>query len=347
MFLGVLALLLSFHLQPIQSNTFEQYGTRGKHLAEIGGLSKLEQAASFFHKQKSKASSKREAFTAFNNVAVTMLRIGNLKHPATNSIAAYRTALQSWRKCLKLNRKSKKIRKNLLLLAAACRRRFHGAPSCDEALKKDSPYQQSPKFLRSLFKGNVVINARTGSSSNTNGEASQRDLLLQMSSQITEGMKNVRLYKKIILSRTTANGSDDNDKYGEFNTAQKSDINLPHELGTALFQFTEASGLYSMAQKTTGPTATENNNNVAVADAVVVVNNIAAVYLIMADAAMDSVDMNRDVVRNAQQFIHEAQRILFTHPLVKETFSTPSIDLTDLVGWIFILKILFYIIEKC
>ena len=103
-------------LLPILSQPFKKYGSKGQRLAELGGIENLEQAVQLFQKQRKSARSKREAFTAINNVAVTMLRIGNLKHPATNSINAYKIALKSWRKCLKLNKKSKKVKKNLKLL---------------------------------------------------------------------------------------------------------------------------------------------------------------------------------------------------------------------------------------
>ena len=104
-----LFLLLCLWCGTTLSQRFASYGLKGKKLAEKGGLDNLEQAVHLFQQQKKAASAKRQAFTAMNNIAVTMLRIGNLKQPALNSVNAYLAALENWRKCLKLHKKSKKM----------------------------------------------------------------------------------------------------------------------------------------------------------------------------------------------------------------------------------------------
>ena len=101
-------ILLCLWCGTTQAQRFASYGRKGKRLAEKGGLDNLEQAVHLFQQQKKAASAKRQAFTAMNNIAVTMLRIGNLKQPALNSVEAYQAALENWRKCLRLHKKSKK-----------------------------------------------------------------------------------------------------------------------------------------------------------------------------------------------------------------------------------------------
>jgi hypothetical protein len=342
-------------LLPILSQPFKKYGSKGQRLAELGGIENLEQAVQLFQKQRKSARSKREAFTAINNVAVTMLRIGNLKHPATNSINAYKIALKSWRKCLKLNKKSKKVKKNLKLLEETCRRRFHGAPDCDEALKEDSTYQQSPKFLRSMYKGSITINARTGNSRTSSVDGSEfhdifsttvdetfdsvvedlEDLNIvyeTMSSLITEGIKNIRLYKKEIQKAHGLNN--EADKYGEkdlISNERRGANRESVELSNALLQFTKASGLYSsLIMKSTSNVEFGDENDANQLDSIVASNNIAAIYLMMATNELSGTDLNREIIYTAQRYIDEAERILKTNPYVlslhEEQLSSSSMN---------------------
>ena len=345
-----LFLLLCLWCGTTLSQRFASYGLKGKKLAEKGGLDNLEQAVHLFQQQKKAASAKRQAFTAMNNIAVTMLRIGNLKQPALNSVNAYLAALENWRKCLKLHKKSKKIIKNLQLLEATCSRRFHGAPNCDEALKENSPFQQSPKFLRSLFKGNVVaVDAHTGSSSWTShgsgsGSSSAFDdiysskidalaldqhanvedeqkIYASMSLLITKGIKNIRAYKKKVLLEAL---EEDVDKYGERDNSNNNGQGVVAvELGSALLHFTKAAGLYThlIQTKNGGPTTdTTTDTN----DYIAAINNIAAIYLIMATTTLDTIDMNRDVIVSTQKLVQEAERLLATNPSMPELTTSVS-----------------------
>ena len=308
----VFCLLVLSLIQTAQPAEFEDFGKRGKALAEIGGLANLEKAANFFKKQRSSAKSKRQGFTAINNVAVTMLRIGNSKHPASRAIDDYQVALKSWRKCLKLNPKSKKVRKNLQLLDIACRRRYHGAPSCDEALREGSQYQQSPKFVRSVFKGNLAVDVSTAGTLNVD---TRNRVYVTASTFITAGMKGIREYKQ----SAAAKESDEDQMDG---MVDASATKVPEKLGDAMFAFTQASALQSHLRNSnngedisgnsdsdSGMDEYEDDSNGAL-DYIVALNNVAAIYLTLAINTLGTMNMDRNVVDQTSELVDEAQRVM-------------------------------------
>ena len=315
----VLLLLLSL-IHSISSTDFENFGTRGKKLAETGGIQNLEKAITFFKKQRKSAKSKRQAFTATNNVAVTRLRLGNLKRPASRAVEDYKVALQSWRKCLKLNSKSKKVLRNLQLLDDFCRRRYHGAPSCDEALTDNSVYQQNPKFLRSMYKGNLEVDVDV---TGTLQPIDRRKHIYATSSLlITKGMKHIRSYKQQNVQE------EENNEDGA--GANLNGDKLPKQLGDALFAFTQASALHHSEHNNQENEDNEelnemnDSNDDGVLDYIIATNNVAAIYLTMAGNTLGSNNMDRSTIDHAVELVEEAQRVLQRVKLFEHT-----LDQTD------------------
>ena len=62
--------------------SFDSLGRRGQALADEGTLAGLRRAVGVFRRQRKATGGRRQAFTAYNNIAVTLLRLGNARRRA-------------------------------------------------------------------------------------------------------------------------------------------------------------------------------------------------------------------------------------------------------------------------
>lgn len=127
-------------------HSFHELGKHGRELAMKGDLASYEQSVDAFRSQRKVAKGRKQVFTAYNNIAVSLLRLGNIKRHATHALVDYRGAYKMLAKARRINPKHKKIRKNTQLLEKTCKRRYAGA-SCEVALAEGSLKQYTPMFL--------------------------------------------------------------------------------------------------------------------------------------------------------------------------------------------------------